>query len=315
MLDKCDGNRTIVKQVLGSLANVILAVAIAAVFWSIPTIPSQSLPTKTIDSSEFEIGVRAIQRGDYSQAIVNFTRSIENDLHVTAAYSNRCLARLYLGDARQAAEDCTQAIQQGEISIETYLNRGLARYRLGEYQASIADFDRVLGLNLGDWRGYYNRGLARVELIEYERAIADFGRALHYSTSAEKSQQSAIYIDRGLAYLMLEKTGEAIDNFDRAIAIDDRSSRAYYNRACTCHRHGEFQQALKDFTRVIALEPNSAQAYANRGFIHENLGNASAALQDWQTAAELFRQQGAITASQKIRNLLESRQFPVRSIG
>ncbi|MDY6937996.1 MAG: tetratricopeptide repeat protein [Cyanobacteriota bacterium] len=118
-------------------------------------------------------------------------------------------------------------------------------------------------------------------------------------------QKSEIYVDRGLAYLALEKQPEAISNFERAIELDRKNARAYYNRACTSHQLGDLHSALTDLTEVLYLNPDSVSARANRGLIYHQLGHRQAALQDLRFAARHFDDRGNRAASAQMQHLID----------
>lgn len=240
----------------------------------------------------FNLGVDEIQSDKYEQAIADFTQAIELDANFAAAYSNRCLVYIQLGDYAKAADNCTAALQRNPDNTEAYLNRGLAYYRLGKYQSAISEYTQVIKRNSNDFRAYYNRGLARFELKDYAKAIADYNQALHSNHQPSKPLLADVYNDRGLAQLMLENVPEAITDFSLAINLDSANHRAFYNRACACHRNNDYIGAIRDFTLALQLDPNHAEAYVNRGLIHHELGLQQAALSDLKTASRCFDERG-----------------------
>ena len=50
--------------------------------------------------------------------------------------------------------------------------------------------------------------------------------------------------------------------------------------------------AIEDFNRAIALNPNYADAYNNRGFVYIEKGNMTKAATDFQKACDLGYQVG-----------------------
>lgn len=252
----------------------------------------------------FNLGVEETRSEQYEQAIEDFTQAIDLDAGFATAYSNRCLVYIQLGDYEKAVEDCTSAVQINP-NKEAYLNRGLAYYRLGKYQAAISDYQEVIALDSNDFRAYYNRGLARFELKDFEGAIADYNQTLRKSHQRPEPLLADVYNDRGLAQLMLENVPNAIADFSRAITLDASNHRAFYNRACACHKKRDYIGAIQDFTIALQLDPNHAEAYLNRGLIHHELGLQQAALSDLKTASKHFDQQGNIPAYQRTLALIE----------
>jgi serine/threonine protein kinase/Tfp pilus assembly protein PilF len=79
----------------------------------------------------------------------------------------------------------------------------------------------------------------------------------------------------------------AIDEFDRAIALDPEYFDAYIARGWAYASAKNQQRALLDFTRAVQLGPDNAWAYANRGMTYNNLGDWAHAIPDLVRALEL----------------------------
>jgi serine/threonine protein kinase/Tfp pilus assembly protein PilF len=79
----------------------------------------------------------------------------------------------------------------------------------------------------------------------------------------------------------------AIEDLDRAIALDPRLPEAYVERAMIRARMGARAAALADLGRATDLGATSAQAIQNRGMVLLELHDAAAALPDLERAVEL----------------------------
>jgi tetratricopeptide (TPR) repeat protein len=290
-------------------------IVVVMIIWLL-TAPTKAATLSVVPMSAtdfFKLGVDETRSEQYEQAFEDFTQAIALDAKFTAAYSNRCLVYLQLGDYAKATEDCTAALQLNSNNTEAYLNRGLAYYRLRNYQAAIAEYQEVIDRNTNDYRAYYNRGLARLELKDYEGAIADYNQALNKIHQRSEPVLANIYNDRGLAELMLENVADAIADFSHAITLDASNHRAFYNRACACHRNGDYIGAIRDFTLALQIDPNHAQAYVNRGLIRHELGLQQAALSDLKMASKHFDEQGNKVAHQQTLALIERLQQLLKS--
>src|SRR5215469_8331656 len=60
----------------------------------------------------------------------------------------------------------------------------------------------------------------------------------------------------GAALVNLQRPGEALENLNRAIAIDPSNAIAYNNRAAALLQLGRAEEALPDCERAIGLQPN-----------------------------------------------------------
>ncbi len=249
----------------------------------------------------FHQGVKAAQQQDYATAVQHFTEAIQQQESLALAYSHRCLMHLLIEQPANAAADCTQALQIRPDLPTAHFYRGLAQYRLGQYTAAIADLTQHLQHQPQDGRAYYNRGLAEFAMSQYEVAIADYQTALAQAQAMPPEDQAEIYNDLGLAYLANAQPHRAMTSLDQAIALDQTSPRAYFNRGCLCHRLGNYLAALANFEQVLALDPAHAETYLNRGVVQQQLGHRTAAIADLEMAIAYFQQQGNFAGAHKAK--------------
>jgi hypothetical protein len=86
-----------------------------------------------------------------------------------------------------------------------------------------------------------------------------------------------IYYNRGNELGRLKHYQDAINDYDRAIAIYPEYSYAYINRGAAYFEIREYNQALLDFTKAIELNPRYYQPYLGRAQIYEVSNNMDAA--------------------------------------
>jgi tetratricopeptide (TPR) repeat protein len=85
-------------------------------------------------------------------------------------YFNRGNALLEKGDYDQAIADYTQALSINPQATEAYYNRGTAWYFKGDYDRAIADYNQALRINPQNAAAHYNRGLAWQSKGDYNLA-------------------------------------------------------------------------------------------------------------------------------------------------
>jgi len=64
-----------------------------------------------------------------------------------------------------------------------------------------------------------------------------------------------------------------IDNYTKAIELENKWVAAYFNRGFAYDELGYLEKAIKDYTSAIYLDPKFSSAYFNRGFIYKNSAN------------------------------------------
>lgn len=124
-----------------------------------------------------------------------------------------------------------------------------------------------------------DRGVAYVRLGKTREAIEDFNRAVELFP-----EYAATYNNRGNLLLALGLPNEAMKDFDRALALAPGYAAAYNNRAGALMQAGDPKKAIRDYTQAIRLLPAAAAPLAGRGRAHLELGRPHAAIRDFSRA-------------------------------
>jgi len=128
---------------------------------------------------------------------------------------------------------------------------------------------------------YYGLGTYFQQAGLYDRAIENFDKAVALDASLYQ-----VYNNKGVVYGVLGQYAKAIECFNKAIAINQNPS-AYNNRGLTLSYVGQYGDALEDYTKAIELDQRFADAYFNRGSIYLRTGKTLLALADFQQGCAL----------------------------
>ena len=90
----------------------------------------------------------------------------------------------------------------------------------------------------------------------------------------------AAYINWLVAPDDLGEHREAIEDDDRALALDRNDGEAYRNRGVARGKLSAYGEAIEDFERALTLNPNDSAAYVNRGLVHYHLNEYHEAIED-----------------------------------
>jgi tetratricopeptide (TPR) repeat protein len=83
------------------------------------------------------------------------------------------------------------------------------------------------------------------------------------------------------------KYSEAIELYDKAIALDPQRVESYSNRGIAKHCLLDYEGAMKDYSKAIELNPSFSRAYANRAAIFLLWNKQDEACSDFHTAYNL----------------------------
>jgi tetratricopeptide (TPR) repeat protein len=179
------------------------------------------------------------------------------------------------------------ASQRAGAQVETVttlkLREAAAVLQRGNVDQALALYEQVLQDKTlpNDRRAIIlnDRGVAFARRQQPKEAIEDFNRAI-----ALYPEYAALYNNRGNVLLGLGAVREAQRDFDRALLLAPGYAAAYSNRAGALMRLGEIDQAIADYTKAIALAPANAAALNGRGRAHLAAQRPHGAIRDFTRA-------------------------------
>ncbi len=180
-------------------------------------------------------------------------------------------------------------------NAEARIGRAEAAVLAGHYQTTIDDVNYLEASSPGALEGaaYRLRAVAYQELMNPEAAIDDYSRAIERLPELAEGEalspeevrwRSSLFEQRGGLYLYLDRSEEAISDFETAVGLDPQNAFAYLDLAEARIRVRQFRDAKLDATEAIALDPTAADAYLYRGTANFFLGLYNEALPDFDQA-------------------------------
>ncbi|MBZ5620952.1 MAG: tetratricopeptide repeat protein [Acidobacteriia bacterium] len=105
---------------------------------------------------------------------------------------------------------------------------------------------------------------------------------------ASKPRDPVAYLYRGMAqyWTTAPDRSRTIADYNKAIELDPRFARAYFNRGWFLYGQGDYAGALSDLNKAIDLDPEFASAYVARGSVWTAKGDPDKSMADTQRAIE-----------------------------
>ncbi len=178
----------------------------------------------------------------------------------------------------------TDCLRQFPLSERAYNNRGMAYSRLGEIDRAIADFEKAISINPISETAWYNRGVEEMFKGDPQKSILFINKAINLTPNKEVAEG---YFGRGNAYHAKKDYPKAIEDYTKALSLQQNYPEVLFNRANDYKLIGELERARADFDAAIAAKPRYAEAYNNRGVLRFELGDAEGAAQDYAEAIRL----------------------------
>jgi tetratricopeptide (TPR) repeat protein len=211
----------------------------------------------------FERGLLRFDKGDYPNAIADFTDAIRLDPQYTAAYIMRGGTYKASGDFANADADFSEAIRIQPRHPDAYVGRGLVRQAQGNVKGAAADWQQYLDLD----------GSRKAEVQQW----------IDESTGKSRGALSAKqYFERGYKKWKDGDAIGAIADLNVAIQLDPRHDYAYATRGSAHYERGHYDAALDDYNKAIELSPQQASTYKSRGLARQETNDLSGAIADFE---------------------------------
>ena len=184
-------------------------------------------------------------------------------------------------DAAQSGRDSALA------SSRDYVIRAMDRTQSGDINGALSDAEQAVKLSPKDGDAYLCRGSANAAIGLHKEAIVDFTKALRCPNNSYFPRSTFLYLchwDRADSKAELGKHADAIDDYDRAIALNPKYPEAHFYRGISNVELGNHAGAITDCDRAIALKPKYAEAHYCRGRANFVLGNYAGAITDYGRA-------------------------------
>ncbi|MBK5969458.1 MULTISPECIES: tetratricopeptide repeat protein [Thiorhodovibrio] len=186
------------------------------------------------------------------------------------------------GDLQTAEAGYRQLIAQNPAHAEALHRLGLVLYQRGDPAGAEAFIRRAIRINDQVPAYHCHHGVMLKALLRLKEALQAYDRAL-----ALKLDYAEAHSNRGNALRNLGRLEEALQAYDQALALKPDYAEAHSNRGNALYDLGRLEEALQAYDQALALKPDFAEAHSNRGTALYDLGRLEEALQAYDQALAL----------------------------
>jgi lipoprotein NlpI len=177
------------------------------------------------------------------------------------------------GDYQDAVRDFTQALKFAPDSSDALYNRGGAYSKLGLWDDALADFNALLKIVPNDPNTFYARAWVQAQRGEDEAAIADLDRVLELAPDDQEA-----LLDRGGLNIRAGRYDDAIRDFTQLLKLDPKAAAAAYNRGRAHYAQQDFKNAAEDFALALKLRADNPYAALRLYLAQSHLDNGDPAV-------------------------------------
>lgn len=160
--------------------------------------------------------------------------------------------------------------------------QGLAMVKTGGDEVLLRQLDQEIADGTGNAQTYKQRGFYRMSHQENQGAIEDFSKAI-----ALEQRDSEAFFYRGKSHSKLKNWAMAEMDYSEAINLEPENPEYFLARGQARYSSGKLEEALADFTLVIGLDPEHASGYFHRGITYQRMGRLTEACSELQKAVDL----------------------------
>ncbi|WP_081774514.1 tetratricopeptide repeat protein [Porphyromonas macacae] len=233
-------------------SSILLLSSVVMLFVLLSASKCNNKPAKTAKEEAIELYNKGLEmdiNGNYRQAFIFYSQSIEKDSTSGDAFTNRGVVRILLEDTLGAISDYEKASFIDKTKPTPLNNLGIIYASRQKYDKAQEFFEKAITVDSSYADTYYNYGVVLYEMKSFEKAIQMFERfAISEESIAQRLREQNLYDDlmpvyyanlaRGFFYLGL--CHKNIGNTDKA---------AYYLKQAADNGVEDATDSLKTITR------------------------------------------------------------------
>lgn len=232
---------------------------------------SNSAPLNSQAEKYKNIGNDFFKKGDFQQAIENYTLAIEIDSNNAAYWNNRAAAYLKDGNHEKALRDATKAIQVDPGWDKSYWRKGTVLMATSDYSAAVESFRKALDIS--------------PSTATYKRDYEDARKKLPPGELAKL--EGNINFKNGRFQAALESYEKALqyagDNDDLFVSVSNNMAACYLQQEAY-----NLEKVVECTSAVLERRPDDAKALLRRGQAYEAQEKFKKSLADYETVLRAY---------------------------
>lgn len=133
-----------------------------------------------------------------------------------------------------------------------------------EYNAAAFEFGQAIKHDKKNLKAHLGKGKAHLSLGDMEEAKKSFAAMSEIDDLYEKDNKH-IFNEYGIELRRGELYDLAIENYEKAISIDNEDEALYFNIARAYQESGQMGEAIKNLDKALVIDPDFREAKALKG--------------------------------------------------
>lgn len=183
----------------------------------------------------------------------------------------------------------TEVLNIEKENIQALIGKAVCLQGLGLSQDALLCYNNVLSIDKDNIKALLQSGILYQESERINEALSSFNRVLEIQPENETAQlySAQLLTDVGTRLKMLGNLDLAIENYLRAIKLNNTYSPAYYNIGVLYSEMGKYDEALECYNMAVKHNPLYVEAYCNIGVIHKTFQRLEQAIIYYKKALQV----------------------------
>ncbi|MEA3462274.1 MAG: tetratricopeptide repeat protein [Bacteroidota bacterium] len=233
----------------------------------------------TSRDQEFQDAMYLKNQGDYLEAI-NLLNSLEKQGYKkSVVLSEKAALYKELGNRKASRSALKSAVKSDVRNLDALQQLAVMQTADGDAEEAIEGLNKVIRQDPARFEAYLQRAEALSQAGDLSAAISDMELYLNYFPESD----SAIY-RKGMIQFRHGRYLNAIQSFNRSLALNQGKASYYYARGLTYAATGTTRYAEKDMSMALDLDPLNGEIWFEKGKLDDQLGNRESACHCYQKA-------------------------------
>lgn len=228
---------------------------------------------------EFQEAMFLKSQGDYLEAINQLNSLEKQGYKKSMVLSEKAAIYNELGNLKASRSALKSAVKSDVRNLDALQQLAVMQIADGDAEEAVEGLNRVIRQDPARFEAYLQRAEALSQIDELNAALSDMELYLTYFPEND----SAIY-RKGLIQFSHGKYLDAIQSFNRSLALNKGEASYYYARGLTYAATGTTRYAEKDMSMALDLDPQNGEIWFEKGKIDDQLGNRESACHCYRKA-------------------------------
>jgi tetratricopeptide (TPR) repeat protein len=242
-------------------------------------------------------GINYLKEENPELAITNFDEALKRDSLLWVAYYYRGICNKNLFNLKKAEKDLLASLNIRPALPETYVELGEIYHMEDQFQRAAAQYEKAIAIDPQFVHAYYNLGSISLQKGDVRKGLKYYQKCNEINPKFPKP-----YMMQGIMkFKARKKDNESIPFFDKAIEADSTYALPYFWRGLAWISLERSSDALRDWNTLIRLQPENYLYTLLRACLYIELGDYDNAFNDLRkTIRTTAVDEERFTASQTI---------------